>query len=477
MEQDAGVDVKRFGQIWLPVLVAVGDVAAIIVGAWLAYQFRFSVLFTSYIPIVTGLPPVDWYLRLSMVSALLTFMMLLTGQLYRFPRQDGMFDELVTVFRMYTLGYTLLLAALFFYREVTFSRITVGFLFLFSGCSLVIVRIIGRKLRQFGYRRGLGVRRAAIVGHGSQLGSMISHLNDRPQFGFSLIGNISDEDDEEPSTDKLKWLGEVSMSGKIVQQEQLDTLIIAPSERDSRVLPRVVESCYGVNVDFLYLPDIQPVNGRPRKVIEVGGAPLWTLKENPFSGWQGIVKRLFDVSLAGIMLLFLLPLLVIIAILIKLESRGALIYRQRRVGLDGREFDCIKFRSMRLDAESGKKPGWTTQNDERVTRFGRIIRRWSIDELPQLWNILIGDMSLIGPRPERPEYVKEFAERIDGYHERHRVRSGLTGWAQVNGLRGDTPIEERTHYDRYYIENWSLMFDLKILVLTLWAVIKGDNAY
>lgn len=457
--------------------MAIADVGAITIGSWLAYKFRFSVLFTSYIPIVTGLPPVHWYLRLSLISALLTFIMLMSGQLYRFPRQDGMFDEMVSVIKMYTLGFTLLLAALFFYREITFSRITVSFLYVLSIFCLIFARFIGRKLRQVGYRRGLGLKRAAIVGHGSQLNSIVRHLSNRPQFGFSLIGNISDVEEEARQAEPLKWLGELSDAGKIVQQEQLDTLIIVPSENDSDILPRVVKSCYGVNVDFLYLPDIQPVNGRPKKVIEVGGSPLWTLKDDPFSGWQGIVKRIFDVSVAGMMLIFSLPLLVIIAVMIKLESRGPLIYRQRRVGLDGREFDCLKFRSMRIDAERGEKPGWTTPNDLRVTRVGRFIRRWSFDELPQLWNILTGDMGLIGPRPERPEYVKQFAERIDGYHERHRVRSGLTGWAQVNGLRGDTPIEERTQYDRYYIENWSLMFDLKILALTLWAVLKGDNAY
>ncbi len=472
MEQDAAV--KRLGQIWIPAIVVATDMGAIVLGALLSYLFRFSELFTSYIPIVTGLPPVDWYLRLSLIVALLTFIMLFRGKLYRFPRQDSLFDELISTFKMFLLAVTLLLAGLFFYREITFSRITIGLLFLFSGSCLGVGRIISRWLRQKGYRMGFGVRRAAVVGHGGQAVRIIQHLSVRPQFGLSLIGNISDV---EQRLTELRYLGTVTEASRIIEKNNIDTLIIAPVEGDDTMVQSIVEACYGVNVDFLYLPDIHPINGRPKQVVDVGGAPLWTLKEDPFSGWQGLVKRNFDLFVASLMFITVSPLLVIISILIKLESAGPLIYRQRRVGLDGHEFDCLKFRSMKRDAEKGDQPGWTTPGDSRVTRVGRFIRRWSIDELPQLWNIIRGDMSLIGPRPERPEYVKQFAEQISGYHERHRVRSGLTGWAQVNGLRGDTLIEDRTQFDRYYIENWSLKLDIKILFLTLWAVTKGDNAY
>ena len=169
--------------------------------------------------------------------------------------------------------------------------------------------------------------------------------------------------------------------------------------------------------------------------------------------------------------------MIIIAIAIKIDSPGPLLYKQRRVGLDGEEFNVLKFRSMRQDAESKTGAVWATAGDSRVTKVGKLLRRWSLDELPQFRNVIRGDMSLIGPRPERPEFVQQFEKRIDGYQERHRVKTGITGWAQVNKLRGDVPIEERTKFDRYYIENWSLLFDIKILVLTVKAVIVGENAY
>ncbi|MDP8228379.1 MAG: undecaprenyl-phosphate glucose phosphotransferase [Candidatus Electryoneaceae bacterium] len=465
---------KRSSTIWMPAVTAMADGGAIILGAWAAYVIRFSVFFTDHIPIVTGLPPVGWYLWLSFIAAALTVTMLLKGGMYHFPRQDELLDELAATAKHYLLSFTLLLAALFFLREVSFSRMTMVLLFLFSGGSLGVIRVAGRWCRQQLYRRGIGVKRAAVVGDGKQAYRIIEQLSAKPEFGLLLMGSIGD--DEAPSNG-LKRLGMVDDVQQIIETHRLDTLIIAPTAGDSDILPRIIKACYGVNVDFLYLPDVQLTNDRPKKVVEVGGAPLWTLKEDPFSGWQGLIKRVFDIVVTCMVLLAVLPLMVIVTIAIKVGSCGNLIYRQRRVGLDGREFNCLKFRSMRIDAEKDDRPGWTTRDDPRVTRIGRFIRRWSIDELPQLWNILRGDMSLVGPRPERPEYVKEFAQRIDGYQERHRVRSGLTGWAQVNGLRGNTPIEDRTIYDRFYVENWSLVFDLKILIKTLWAIAKGDNAY
>ena len=465
---------KRSSNFWMPAITALTDGGAIVLGAWMAYGFRFSEFFTDIVPIVTGLPPVGWFLWLSLIAAVLTVMMLLLGGMYHFPRQDELLDELTATAKHYLFAFTLLLAALFFIRDVSFSRVTIVLLFLFSGGCLGAIRIGGRWCRQYFYQRGIGVKRAAVVGDGKQADRIIKQLSAKPEYGLLLMGSIGD--DETPSNG-LKRLGAVDDAGQVIETYQLDTLIIAPTAEDSDILPRLIKACYGLNVDFLYLPDVLLTNDRPKRIVEVGGAPLWTLKEDPFSGWHGLVKRGFDIVVTSIASLVVLPAMVIIAVVIKLESRGNLIYRQRRVGLDGREFDCLKFRSMRMDAEKNDRPGWTTQDDPRVTRIGKFIRRWSIDELPQLWNILIGDMSLVGPRPERPEYVKQFEKRIDGYQERHRVRSGLTGWAQVNGLRGDTPIEDRTVYDRYYVENWSLVFDLKILIKTLWAIAKGSNAY
>ncbi|MDP8237658.1 MAG: undecaprenyl-phosphate glucose phosphotransferase [Candidatus Hatepunaea meridiana] len=461
-------------KIWLPVIALLLDASAIIIGVWLAYFIRFSEVVTAHIPIVTGLPPISWYAGLSLVFTTLTLLSLQVGGLYRFPRQDNLFDELTVVFKFYILAFILLLALLFFYREASFSRLTMALMFFSCAGLLVSLRIIVRRLREKLYSMGVGVRRAAIVGEGQQIEPIIEHIAKHPEFGFEIVGNIGSKSIQ---TEGFNNLGIISNAGQTVRKHKLDTLIIAPSAEESGALPTLVKACYGVNVDFLFLPDIHPASGRPKKVIDVGGVPLWTLKESPFTGWLGIVKRAFDIIVASFLLLFTLPVLIVIVIAIKLNSSGPLLYRQRRIGLDGREFDCLKFRSMKTDAEVETGAVWAKAGDTRVTKVGKILRRWSLDELPQFWNVIRGDMSLVGPRPERPKFVHEFEQRIDGYHERHRVRAGLTGWSQVNGLRGDTSIEERTVYDRYYVENWSLLFDLKIMVMTAKAVVKGENSY
>jgi exopolysaccharide biosynthesis polyprenyl glycosylphosphotransferase len=205
--------------------------------------------------------------------------------------------------------------------------------------------------------------------------------------------------------------------------------------------------------------------------------PVLRLKAVEFSGWQGFLKRSFDllVSLTG--LIILSPLLLLLAVLVKMNSTGSVFYKQKRIGLDGREFTMLKFRSMVVDAEKESGPVWAAEKDPRTTSIGRFLRRTSLDELPQLINVIRGEMSLVGPRPERRVFVEQFRQQIPQYAERHRVRSGVTGWAQVNGLRGQSPIEDRTRYDVYYIENWSLWFDIKIILLTFLAIIRGENAY
>lgn len=461
-------------KIWLPVVVALLDAGAVVIGAWLAYLIRFSETVTGYFPTVTMLPPLDWYLKLSLVLAGLTLISLLVGGLYIFPRRESLFDELVSVSKHYIIVYTLVLAGIFFYREVSFSRMTMALLFIFSGGFLGLVRIIGRWLREELYAQGIAVKRAAVVGSGEQAGPIVKHLSRHPEFGVKLIGNISFGGETE---EELTLLGNIGNADRIVEEHKIDTMIIAPAADDTEALPRLVRACYGINVDFLYLPEISPANGHLKKVVEVGGVPFWTLKDNPFEGWLGVVKRASDILASSFLFLITLPLIIVVSIAVKLSSPGPLLYRQRRIGLDGREFDCLKFRSMRIDAERETGPVWATRDDERATRVGKILRRWSLDELPQFWNVLRGDMSMVGPRPERPEFVKQFEKRIDGYHERHRVRAGLTGWAQVNGHRGDTPIEARTDFDRYYVENWSPLFDLKIILMTGKAILKGENSY
>jgi exopolysaccharide biosynthesis polyprenyl glycosylphosphotransferase len=223
-------------------------------------------------------------------------------------------------------------------------------------------------------------------------------------------------------------------------------------------------------------PDVFQIMASEVSIGDLGGLPLLTVRNIALRGWKRVAKRSMDIVGAAIGLVIISPLMMLMAMLIKLDSRGPVFYAQKRMGLDARPFRILKFRSMRQDAES-RGPGWTVEDDPRVTRLGRLIRRVNVDEFPQLINVLLGEMSLVGPRPERPIYVSQFRRSIPRYMDRHREKAGMTGWAQVNGLRGDTSIVERTKYDLWYIENWSLLLDIKILIRTFFNFFRSPNAY
>jgi len=224
------------------------------------------------------------------------------------------------------------------------------------------------------------------------------------------------------------------------------------------------------------VPDLRHAFRLNPSVEDFDGMPVVLVTDSPEQGWNAVLKRSFDLVCSAFGLVVTAPLMLTLAVLVKLDSPGPVFYTQERVGLNGRRFRMIKFRSMRADAES-QGAGWTTKDDPRRTRLGEVMRRLSLDELPQLWNVLVGDMSLVGPRPERPVYVDQFRASIPRYMLRHHVRAGLTGWAQVNGLRGDTPLERRIEYDLYYVKNWSLALDVRIILMTFARVFRDASAY
>jgi exopolysaccharide biosynthesis polyprenyl glycosylphosphotransferase len=264
---------------------------------------------------------------------------------------------------------------------------------------------------------------------------------------------------------------------EIVQREKIDMVVATLAEHETSQLVPLLKMSEGLNVEFLLVPDLIEMMTSRVRLQEIDGLPLLRIKQVPLAGWNGVLKRAFDIFFALVGLIILSPLFLLITITIYFEAKGSIFYKQKRVGLDGHEFDLIKFRSMREDAEKKTGPVWARPGDPRVTRVGRLLRRFSLDELPQLWNVLKGEMSLVGPRPERPFFIEQFRDEIPRYLDRHRVKSGMTGWAQVNGLRGQAPIEERTKYDIYYIENWSLAFDVKIILKTIRAVAFGKDSY
>jgi exopolysaccharide biosynthesis polyprenyl glycosylphosphotransferase len=266
-------------------------------------------------------------------------------------------------------------------------------------------------------------------------------------------------------------LGPASAIRSVARARNLDLIIMAGGADSPGLLERVYAQCQELDLDFQFVPDLLSLWARRVRVEEVDGLPVLRLRDLPLVGWNGVVKRTLDLLASGCLLVLLSPVLLALAVAVRLDSPGPVFLRQERMGRDRRPFAMLKLRSMRPDAEQGTGPVWTGPGDERRTRIGKFLRRWSLDELPQLWNVFRGQMSLVGPRPERPFFVHQFEERVRDYYDRHRVKSGMTGWAQVHGLRGSVPIEDRTAYDLYYVEHWSLLLDLRILWMTLSAVV------
>jgi Undecaprenyl-phosphate glucose phosphotransferase len=326
------------------------------------------------------------------------------------------------------------------------------------------IRDVVRAMR----RHGRFVRRALVVGAGELGQEVVRRLRSHPEFGVRVVGYL---DDGLPVGERIEGrevLGGCEAVTRVLADYRVDQLFLAlPLDAHNDVL-KVLNAIEGELVDVKIVPDVLQFVTLRAAVEELEGLPVISLAQSPITGWARVLKRGTDLGLAAFGLIVLAPILGVIAYLIRRSSSGPVLYRQERTGLDGRSFEMLKFRTMPEGAEDETGPVWATRGDRRPTRIGRLLRRFSLDELPQLWNVLTGDMSLVGPRPERPFFVHQFKTRIPQYMLRHKVKAGLTGWAQVNGLRGNTSLEKRIEYDLYYIQNWSWALDLKIMILTLY---------
>jgi exopolysaccharide biosynthesis polyprenyl glycosylphosphotransferase len=313
-----------------------------------------------------------------------------------------------------------------------------------------------------------------LVGTGEVARMILQKTVQSPQLGYRVIGFVDGQSDLQEVAG-LPVFGGRAQLAEIVAQHGVGEVIIALPEASHDELLDMIQACETAHAAVRIFPDLFQIIASELSIGDLDGLPMLTVRDAALRGWKLTVKRAMDVVLSGLGLMVLSPFLLLVALAIKLESKGPVFFTQVRVGLDGKPFEMVKFRSMRVDAEAQTGAVWATEDDPRRTRLGTILRKTSIDELPQLINVLLGDMSLVGPRPERPVFVDQFRQVVPRYMERHQEKAGMTGWAQVNGLRGDTSIIERTKYDLYYIENWSLLFDLKILVRTFVNALKGDR--
>jgi len=467
--------IERRRQIQV-LLQLVGDILATAVAVIIAYWLRFEV---QVQPVTKGLPPFNMYLRLVPAVVVLYPLVFYFQGLYQRRRIRSRFDESMRVMVAVLLATVLLTAGLTFYRppDFTYSRL---FLAIFAAVDTVLVGftrwVIGITLARI-RRSGGNLQRVLVIGAGDLGRKVVDRLQLHKEHGFSVVGFLDDDPGrQQRDIQGVPVLGTTNELERIVTDERVDQVMIAlPLEAHYRTV-KLVRRAGKLLVDIKVVPDVLQYYVMRAGIEDLDGLPLINLTQIPLQGWNQIVKRAFDIVGSTLLLVATSWLFPIVAWLIKREDGGPVFFSQVRTVLDGRSFRLYKFRSMRADAEGDGEARWTRSRDSRVTRIGNFLRRTNLDELPQLYNVLIGDMSLVGPRPEQPKFVERFRNRYPTYNTRHRVRSGLTGWAQVNGLRGDTSIRQRVAHDLYYIENWSLGLDIKILWRTFRVALHDARA-
>lgn len=387
--------------------------------------------------------------------------------------------EIGAIIQANTIGIAIYIVVLYlFVQEIHYSRSMMAIFYVLNIVITTFSRIILRKVLRSIRKKGYNLKHVLVVGYSRAAESYVDRLQWNPQWGYSVTGILDDSVPVGTLYKGIKVLGEINILTSMLQNNQLDEIAIALSLKDYDKLEKIVYICEKSGVHTKFIPDYNSLIPSKPYTEDLMGLPVINIRHVPLSNTGNmVIKRMVDIvgSLFGIVLLS--PVLLLIALLVKLTSRGPIIFRQERVGMQGKPFYMYKFRSMVQQTDADEKKGWTVRNDARVTKVGKFIRKTSLDELPQLFNILKGDMSLVGPRPERPQFVEKFKEEIPRYMIKHQVRPGLTGWAQINGYRGDTSIKKRIEFDLYYIENWTLGFDIKIILLTFITGFVNKNAY
>ena len=475
--------VKRYNRL-LVLLHVLSDSAGGMIAFLLAYVIRFH---AGLIEVTKGVPPFVQYVNvLPFIGVLVPLAFHFQG-MYRLrrgrSRVDDFFAVLVGSILAVVFGVVSTLYVQAYYVPEALkdrgafevSQLVWGIFLLLNIGSAYGSRVVVRHLLEQRWRRGIGLKRVLIAGAGDLGRAVADKLIEHREMGYQLVGFV----DDRASGDHIGYrglplIGTLDEASEILHRERIDQLYVALPLDDHVKMLSLVESANREIVDIRVVPDLLQVIALRAQLEDLDGIPIINIHGVPLRGFNSVLKRALDVALsAGGLVVLALPLAAIGAV-IRLTSPGPALYRQERMGLDGKRFWVWKFRSMYVDAEQETGPVWASEDDPRCTPIGRFLRRTSLDELPQLWNVIIGDMSLVGPRPERPFFVEQFKHRIPQYMLRHKVKAGLTGWAQVNGWRGNTSLEKRIEYDLYYIENWSVTLDIKILWLTL---VKGFHRH
>jgi exopolysaccharide biosynthesis polyprenyl glycosylphosphotransferase len=429
------MNTPRRNDLLIPLLAVVSDLLAIIASFYFSYELRFDSFLTQVIPVTKGYPPQEAYLLGAAVIAPLWVMLFSRRQVYRTRRDVDLSLEFFQIVRQVSFGMLIVLALIFFYRTFSYSRIVFVFIWMMAIGLIFIGRVLVLTYEKHLYRKGRELRNVLIVGTKHLAPVLALRMLQRPELGYRLAGYIAQEDEHLGSV-SVQRLGTLDALLPVVDTHRVETILVCLSERQTDELSLLLSRLEGKSIQILLQPQVIGITPTRLRVTELFNTPLIGVKDIPMTTWSRIAKRGFDLVFSAAVLLLFAPFAAVIMLLIRLESGSPVMYKQLRVGLEGEEFELYKFRTMRVDAERDTGPTWTRRDDPRVTRIGRILRRLSLDEIPQFINVLRGEMSVVGPRPERPEFVDQFRNYVPKYLERHRLKTGLTGWAQVNGLRG-----------------------------------------
>lgn len=450
----------------------------------LAYNLRFDDTWSPLIRMGWIKPPIGYIRPMDDYETMLILLIPCYLILYRLfgmydpKRTAGRRKELSSLIKANAVGVIYCVAVLYLLKEPDFARL---FLVIFAATNLIIDFIfrlcVMRFLRQM-RRAGKNLKHILLVGYSRTAEGYIDRLRVHPEWGYMVHGILDDNHAVNDTYRNIRIIGKIDRLESLLASNEYDEIAITLSINEFSKLEKIVSICEKCGVHTKFIPDYNHIIPTKPYTEDLDGLPVIHVRHVPLSSsFNNTIKRLVDIfgSLVALVI-FAIPML-ILACIIKITSPGPLIFKQTRVGLHNREFQMYKFRSMCVQDEKEEKKAWTTQNDPRVTPIGKFMRKTNLDELPQIFNVLVGDMSLVGPRPERPFFVEQFKEEIPRYMIKHQVRPGMTGWAQVNGYRGDTSITKRIQCDLYYVENWTLMLDFKILFLTFFGRNVNKNAY
>ena len=442
---------------------------------FIAYEIRFNTGLDD--PMIPHLP---MYMYMEALPFLIVAYIFLYSQfgLYRSKRLGGRRRELVNIINANLVGFIGFVSVLYVINQKNFARSMLVIFVLVNIILETLMRNIIRYILHFIRKKGYNKKYLLLIGYSKSAEEYIRRIRVNPQWGYEVCGILDDRVPAGTMLRGVKVLGRIANLDVILPENKIVEIAITLPLDEYSKLERIVSKCEKSGVHTQFIPDYNRVIPSRPIMEDMEGLPVINIRNVPLANTENrFIKRTMDIAGAIILMVVFSPIMLISVIAVKLSSKGPVIYKQERIGLHNTSFMMYKFRTMEMQKESEEKKGWTVRDDPRVTGVGRVLRRTSMDELPQLFNILKGDMSIVGPRPERPQFVEKFKEEIPRYMIKHQVRPGLTGWAQVNGLRGDTSIKDRIKYDIYYIENWSVPFDLRIMLMTVFRGLINKNAY